>query len=103
MSAQEYDDVTRPSHYCHGGFEAKDVVVALLRDACDDGAVDGPEAWWYGNALKYLMRWPFKADDDEGRLRDLAKARECVDRLAALVEGEDRELDRLMGEMGGAL
>lgn len=79
MSDQEYNDVTRPSHYCHGGFEVKDVVDAVLKDS--EEVMDGPCSWWYGNAVKYILRWPFKGSSAAARIRDLAKARECIDQL----------------------
>lgn len=69
-----YDDVTRPSHYCHGGFEAKEVIMALLEDADLLGGVD----WWWGNGLKYAFRWPFKGETVEERVRDLDKAIKCL-------------------------
>lgn len=30
-----YDDVTRPGHYCHGGYECAAVVEAVLAEAGD--------------------------------------------------------------------
>lgn len=74
-----FDAVHRPSHYCHGGFETKDIVKAVLQDASDK--LDGPCAWWYGNAMKYLFRWPFKGSDQVSMLRDLNKAQECIEQL----------------------
>ncbi len=79
-----YDEVTRPSHYCHGGFETADVVQAVLEDAGD--RVGGGAAWWTGNALKYLFRWAFKGSTPAERVRDLRKAEECCRRAAECYE-----------------
>ncbi len=35
--------------------------------------------WWWACALKYLWRWPWK-----GGMEDLAKAKDCVERLMAM-------------------
>ncbi len=45
-----------------------------------EGVHLGMEAmWWWACALKYLWRWPWK-----GGLADLAKAKDCVERLMAM-------------------
>ncbi len=69
-----YDDVTRPSHYCHGGMEAKDAVAAMMADA----DVPPMVAYWWGCAAKYLWRWPYKGATPSERARDLRKAVECL-------------------------
>lgn len=79
---ETYDEVTRPSHYCHGGFETADVAEAVLKDA----ELDGPTAWWYGNYLKYALRWPFKGQTPSERIRDLDKAEECLRRTKECYE-----------------
>lgn len=77
-----YDPVHKPSHYCHGGFETADVVEAVLLDA----ELDGPTSWWYGNYLKYSLRWPFKGQTPSERIRDLDKADECLRRAKECYE-----------------
>ncbi|TGY60105.1 DUF3310 domain-containing protein [Coriobacteriaceae bacterium] len=76
MDERTYDDVTRPGHYCHGGYECAAVVEAVLADAGD--RVGGAAAWWAGNLLKYAMSWPFKGSTPSERVRDLRKAVECL-------------------------
>lgn len=92
-----YDEVARPSHYCHGGMEAKEVIAAFLADA----KLGPASAWWWGNAIKYLLRWPYKGLTASERLRDLAKARECIDQLEARYRAEDAAARRRAAEMAG--
>lgn len=74
--AAEYDPVTCPSHYCRGGLEAKDVIAAFLADVGPD--VDPVAAYWYGCAMKYVLRWPYKGAEPRLRLQDIDKAVECL-------------------------
>lgn len=53
-----FDAVERPSHYCVGGFECREVIAALEL------------GYNLGNVLKYLWRAGRKGD----RLEDLRKA-----------------------------
>lgn len=75
-SAAEFDPVTRPSHYCHGGIEAKDVIAAFINDAGPD--VNHEVAWHWANAMKYALRWPYKGTQPHLRVQDLDKAVECL-------------------------
>lgn len=69
-----YDDVTHPSHCCHGGMEAKDAMAAMMADA----DVPPMVAYWWGCAAKYVWRWPYKGVTPSERARDLRKAVECL-------------------------
>lgn len=97
-----YDDVTRPGHYCHGGYECAAVVEAVLAEAGD--RVGGAAAWWTGNLLKYAMRWPFKGATPSERVRDLRKAEECCRRARlcyeAKVAAQRANVAAMAGEVG---
>ena len=71
-----YDDVKRPGHYCHGGYECAAVVEAVLAEAGD--RVGGAAA----------MRWPFKGRTPVERVRDLRKAEECCRRARLCYEAK---------------
>lgn len=91
------DPVHSPSHYCHGGIECADMVEALLEDA----KLDGNTSWWWGNLLKYAMRWPFKGGTPTECLRDLDKAEECLRRTREAYEKEDSRRRKRVAEMVG--
>ncbi len=94
---ETYDEVHRPSHYCHGGIEAKDVVEAVLADA----DIDGPTAFWAGNMMKYGLRWPFKGQTPTERVRDLRKAIECAERTIECYERDQAARRRRAAETLG--
>ena len=79
---QTNDPVHHPSHYCHGDFETASVIDAILDDANLNGSIN----FWYGNFLKYAMRWPFKGQTPTERIRDLQKAIECAERTITAYE-----------------
>lgn len=91
------DPVHSPSHYTHGGFECADVVDALLTDA----ELAGPVSWWWGDFLKYGMRWPFKGITASERIQDLYKARECIDRTISAYEQDRARARARVAEMLG--
>jgi hypothetical protein len=66
------DPVNRPDHYTEGGIEAIEVIEAKGHGS----------GFCYGNALKYLMRAPYKGAE----LEDLRKARWYVERLIVKTE-----------------
>lgn len=72
-------DAIHPDHYRRGGMECKDVMRAMMYGA----DVTNAEAYWWGTALKYLWRWPYK-----NGVQDLQKARECIDQLIRETEHE---------------
>lgn len=98
---ETYDEVTRPSHYCRGGMECKDVLAAMM-----DGVEVPPlVAYWWGCALKYLWRWTQKGRTPSERARDLQKARECLRECerayTAHVAAQRAKVARMVGEVDG--
>ncbi|MEY8436564.1 DUF3310 domain-containing protein [Atopobiaceae bacterium 24-176] len=96
-----YDEVTRPSHYCRGGMECKDVVSAMMADTDLPPMV----AYWWGCAAKYLWRWPYKGLTPSERARDLRKARECLTECEraymAHVAAQRAKVAAMVGEADG--
>lgn len=71
------DLINSPAHYMGAyGLEALDVIENFV-----DG-LEGLQAYYQGNVIKYVLRWPKK-----GGLQDLKKARVYLDKLI-----EDMEL-----------
>lgn len=69
----ERDAVNHPTHYAGDGvIECKDAIRSMMTGA----EVSPLQAFWWGNLMKYIWRWPHK----HGR-EDLEKARECIDFL----------------------
>lgn len=91
-----FDEVKRPSHYCHGGIECKDLAAAVLEDA-DVGPVVG--AWWW-MGFKYVVRCFFKGQTHAERVRDVRKARECLEELEKAMDRE--RLRRIRAAKGGS-
>lgn len=71
------DPVNHPSHYCDGGIEVMDYIIAKKMD------------FLIGNVCKYISRAGKK--DPEKELEDLKKARVYLDRKIALLEREKEE------------
>lgn len=70
------DNVNSPSHYCKGGLEC----IEAIRAACE--GLDGVEAYYAGNVIKYVWRFKFK-----NGVEDLKKARKYLDWL---IEQEEK-------------
>lgn len=70
------DNVNSPSHYCKGGLEC----IEAIRAACE--GLDGVEAYYVGNVIKYV--WRFKGKNG---VEDLKKARKYLDWL---IEQEEK-------------
>lgn len=68
------DNVSPPSHYCHGGIECIDAIESATHD------LTGAEAVLTGQVIKYLWRWKWK-----NGVEDLRKARFYLDRLIGKV------------------
>ena len=62
------DEIHHPDHYTWKGVECKDVIEIMTR------GLPGAEAYYVGNAIKYLYRYPRKGATEE----DLAKAEEYI-------------------------
>lgn len=73
------DDVKRPRHYEGDGVTTCDVA---MRSMMHGVSVSPDVAYWWGCALKYVFRWPWK-----GGMQDLKKARECLARIIELEGG----------------
>lgn len=79
-NAAGHDDaVSHPSHY--DGAHGVDCMTAAHNMLDRDAGLTGSESYWWGCALKYLWRWPFKNGAE-----DLRKARQCVDYLMERME-----------------
>lgn len=74
----EKDLVNHPSHYisANGTMEVIDVIEAFTSD------LQGIEAFCTANAIKYILRWPYK----ENAIQDLEKAKWYIDRLIKELE-----------------
>lgn len=64
------DNVNHPSHYNQGGIEVWDVISAFTKD------LDGAEAFYAGNVIKYVLRWNHK-----NGIEDLEKAKVYIDKI----------------------
>lgn len=73
------DMVNHPSHYkAKNGLETIDVIDAFTEK------LEGYEAVYTGNALKYLCRWK-----EKNGVEDLKKARWYIDRLIEKIENPE--------------
>ena len=70
--------MNEPRRYAGNGITCADALESMAH-GCD---LPPMALWWWGCALKYLWRWPWKNGAE-----DLGKARDCVDRLASEVFG----------------
>lgn len=67
------DNVHEPPHYEGDGEVTCERAMASMMFGAD---VTNSAAYWWGCALKYLWRWPFK-----NGVEDLLKASECISKL----------------------
>lgn len=65
-----HDMVNKPRHYTAGGIECIEAIKAAI------GGLKGIEAFYTGNAIKYLWRWKLKNGTE-----DLEKAKRYIDYL----------------------
>lgn len=73
-------NVNHPSHYNQGGIECIDAIQSAIV------SLSGAEAFYTGNAIKYLWRWKGK-----NGVEDLNKAIWYIEKLKELVENNDSE------------
>lgn len=66
----ESDNVKHPNHYNQGGMEVWDVIKAFTSN------LSGAEAFYAGNAIKYILRW-----DKKNGIEDLEKAKVYIDMI----------------------
>ncbi|MEQ9763241.1 DUF3310 domain-containing protein [Streptococcus sp. ZJ151] len=77
----QVDNVKKPSHYQgRYGMEAIDVVKNF------GASPDYEEGFYWGNAIKYMLRFRKK-----NGVEDLKKARQNLDWLIEMLEGDDNE------------
>ena len=78
----EDDIIKSPRHYLgNGEIECKDAMSSMMEGA----DVTNQQAYWWGCALKYLWRWPWKNGS-----QDIMKAIQCLAYLLnETVEVED--------------
>lgn len=69
------DNVNHPSHYTAGNIECIDAIQEAVK------GLEGDEAFFTGNILKYMWRWKRK-----NGVEDLKKARFYIDRLIKQTE-----------------
>ena len=78
MKPEKIDNVNKPSHYQGSkGLEAIEVVHNFI------GSLGGASAFFWGNAIKYMLRFQKK-----NGLEDLKKARKNLDWLIEELEVE---------------
>lgn len=67
---KEASSVHHPSHYNQNGMEVWDVIKAFTSN------LSGAEAFYAGNAIKYILRW-----DKKNGIEDLEKAKVYIDKI----------------------
>lgn len=77
----QMNDVQHPNHYTWKGVECKTVIETMTN------GLDGQEAYYVGNIVKYLYRYPAKGTP----LKDLMKARQYLDFLITNEEVKEKE------------
>lgn len=70
--------INHPDHYCRKGIECKEIIEAMTE------GLNGIEAYYMGNIIKYLYRYPKKGT----LVQDLKKAAQYVEFLLEHFEGE---------------
>ena len=81
MDSQSPDMVNSPSHYQLDGLEAIDIIKASL-------TADEYLGYLKGNALKYMLREPFKGNGKQ----DVGKAQWHLEKYHALVGERDEKV-----------
>lgn len=81
------DEIRHPDHYSGDGVECMEALRALINAqpvATPDGArVTEMANYWAGCAFKYMWRWSRKSG-----MKDLLKARQCIEYLLQEVYGD---------------
>ena len=91
LAAKECEilDVERPSHYqLKEGLEVRDVINAFLNKLIIEYSSDDPlvfgHMYEYANAIKYVLRSPFKDD----LRKDLEKAKFCIQTIIDSIDAK---------------
>lgn len=82
------NDVQHPNHYTWKGVECKTVIESMTK------GLDGQDAYYVGNIIKYLYRYPKKGT----ALKDLMKARQYLDFLITSQEVKENTSTSRMGK-----
>lgn len=78
------NDVQHPDHYTWKGTECKTIIESMTK------GLDGQDAYYVGNIVKYLYRYPMKGTAH----KDLLKARQYLDFLITNQEVRDAEKEK---------
>ena len=78
------NDVQHPNHYTWKGTECKKVIEEMTK------GLNGEEAYYVGNIIKYLYRYPAKGT----AIKDLMKARQYLDFLITTEEVKEKEHEK---------
>lgn len=78
------DMIHHPDHYTWKGTECKKVIEIMTR------GLSGAEAYYMGNIIKYLYRYPAKGT----AIKDLMKARQYLDFLITNEEVKEKEHEK---------
>lgn len=78
----ESSSVHHPNHYNQNGMEVWDVIKAFTSN------LSGSEAFYAGNAIKYILRW-----DKKNGIEDLEKAKVYIDKIIEGRKGDDKASD----------
>lgn len=75
------NDIRHPDHYTWKESECKTIIESMTK------GLDGQDAYYVGNIIKYLYRYPMKGTAH----KDLLKARQYLDFLITNQEVHDAE------------
>lgn len=78
------DMIHHPDHYTWKGTECKTIIESMTK------GLDGQDAYYVGNIIKYLYRYPAKGTP----LKDLMKARQYLDFLITNEEVKEKEHEK---------
>ena len=76
------NDVQHPDHYTWKGTECKTIIESMTK------GLDGQDAYYVGNIIKYLYRYPAKGT----AIKDLMKARQYLDFIITNEEVKEDEI-----------
>lgn len=78
------DMIHHPDHYTWKGTECKTIIESMTK------GLDGQDAYYVGNIIKYLYRYPAKGT----AIKDLMKARQYLDFLITNEEVKEKEHEK---------
>lgn len=80
----QMNDVQHPNHYTWKGTECKEVIAEMTK------GLNGQEAYYVGNIIKYLYRYPAKGT----AIKDLMKAQQYLDFLITTEEVKEKKREK---------